>query len=145
MLGHLVVRLANGAGHTVEGIDLPELDITDLDAVRAHLAATKPEVVVNCAAWTDVDGAEEKEELALKVNGLGAGNVAAAAGELGIFSILISTDYVFDGSITDRPLVESDPTGPLSAYGRTKLAGETAVQQAPGEHAIARTSWLFGS
>jgi dTDP-4-dehydrorhamnose reductase len=95
--------------------------------------------VVNCAAWTDVDGAETDEEGATRINGAGAGNVAAAAP----YVVHVSSDYVFDGFAT-QPYTEADPTGPRSAYGRSKLAGEVAVAAA-GDHAIVRSAWLFGT
>jgi dTDP-4-dehydrorhamnose reductase len=100
---------------------------------------------VNCAAWTDVDGAESAEDAALAVNGPGAGNVARAAYAAGAWTIHVSSDYVFDG-IKREPYVESDSTRPLSAYGRTKLAGELEVaMEAPGRHTVVRSSWLFGA
>jgi dTDP-4-dehydrorhamnose reductase len=104
----------------------------------------RPDAVVNCAAWTDVDGAESDEDAATAINGDGAGHVAAAAAEAGAFVVHVSTDYVFAGDATE-PYAEADPTGPRTAYGRSKLAGERAVAAAaPGAHAIVRTAWLFG-
>ena len=101
--------------------------------------------MINCAAWTDVDGAESDEAAAQAVNGDGAGNVAAAADAAGAWTIHVSSDYVFDGTKA-TPYVESDPTGPASAYGRSKLAGELAVARAaPDAHTIVRSSWLFGA
>jgi dTDP-4-dehydrorhamnose reductase len=97
--------------------------------------------VVNCAAWTDVDGAEADEPAATAVNGDGAGHVAAAAAEAGALLVHLSSDYVFDGEARE-PYAEDAPTGPRSAYGRSKLAGERAV--AGGRSAIVRSSWLFG-
>jgi dTDP-4-dehydrorhamnose reductase len=102
-----------------------------------------PQAIVNCAAWTDVEGAEDTESAALAVNGAGAGNLARAASAAGAQLVQVSTDYVFDGTAT-RPYVESDPTNALSAYGRTKLAGEQEIAAASPEHAIVRTAWLFG-
>ena len=99
---------------------------------------------MNCAAYTDVDGAEANEAVALAVNGDGPRNVAIAAAECGARLIHVSTDYVFDGTAT-RPYVESDPPAPTSAYGRSKLAGEEAVLAADPGHVVVRTSWLFGS
>ena len=96
-------------------------------------------MVVNCAAWTDVDGAEEHEDEALRVNRDGARNVAEAAGAV----VYVSSDYVFDGTKRE-PYLESDPVNPLSAYGRTKLEGERATAAANPRHFIARSSWLFG-
>ena len=114
-----------------------QLDVTDRDAVRA--AITGDDVVINCAAWTDVDGAEEHEQEALRINRDGARNLAEAAGRV----IYVSTDYVFDGTKRE-PYLESDPVNPQTAYGRTKLAGERATAEANPRHHIVRTSWLFG-
>jgi dTDP-4-dehydrorhamnose reductase len=138
MLGRDVVAAAESAGHDVTGLARRDLDIADPDAVRAAVQAARPDAVINCAAWTDVDGAEEQEASATLVNGTGAANVAAAAP----YVVHVSTDYVFDGSATE-PYAEGDPTGPRTAYGRSKLAGEQAVAAA-GEHAIVRSAWLFG-
>jgi dTDP-4-dehydrorhamnose reductase len=121
-----------------------ELDVTDYAAVRAAIVDACPDVVVNCAAWTDVDGAEAQEAEAEAVNGAGAGNVARAAAAAGAAVVHVSSDYVFDGR-KSTPYVESDPVRPLSAYGRGKLAGERAVAAAhPDGHLIVRSSWLFG-
>src|SRR5918998_4938633 len=144
MLGQDLIAAAEEAGHECAGLDLPELDITDASATGAAIAGAAPDVVVNCAAWTDVDGAEENEALATAVNGTGAGHVAAAAAAVGALVIQISTDYSFDGTATE-PYTESAPTSPLGAYGRSKLAGELAVEAAaPGAFAIVRSAWLFG-
>ena len=144
MLGHKVVAEAQRRGHEVVAADLDEFDLTDAAATRAFVGDAAPEAIVNCAAYTNVDGAEEHEDVALAVNGDGAGNVAAAAAELGARMVHVSTDYVFDGR-NDRPWRESDAVGPLGAYGRTKLAGRAArwPRRHP-EHAIVRTAWLFG-
>jgi dTDP-4-dehydrorhamnose reductase len=102
-------------------------------------------VVVNCAAWTNVDGAETSPDDALAINGEGAGNVARAAAAAGAWTVHISSDYVFDGT-KHSPYVESDVVGPMSSYGRSKLAGEREVAvEAPGSHTIVRSSWLFGA
>ena len=114
-----------------------QLDVIDRDAVRAVI--TGDDIVINCAAWTDVDGAEEHEHEALRINRDGARNVAEAAGAV----LYVSTDYVFDGTKRE-PYVESDPVNPQSAYGRTKLAGERVTAEANPRHYIVRTSWLFG-
>jgi dTDP-4-dehydrorhamnose reductase len=144
MLGHRVVAAARAQGHDATGIDVADVDITDAAATAAAVRALAPDAVVNCAAWTDVDGAEEREELAARVNAEGAGNVAAAAAAAGAQVIQISTDYSFDGT-AGQPYTESSPTNAIGAYGRTKLAGELAVSEAatPG-FAIVRSSWLFG-
>jgi dTDP-4-dehydrorhamnose reductase len=139
MLGHDVVAAARAAGHDVRALAREDLDVTDAAAVRAAVADA--DAVVNCAAWTDVDGAEAAEAAATRVNAEGAGNVAAAAP----FVVHVSSDYVFDGTAT-TPYLESAATAPRSAYGRSKLAGERAVAAAaPGRHAIVRSAWLFGA
>ena len=150
MLGHDVLRVGERAGHELIPIDLPELDITDADAVGAFFARERPEASINCAAWTDVDGAESKQELAHAVNATGAGNLARAAAQIGTPLLHISTDYVFDGAApldaqgNERPYVERDRTGPRSVYGETKLAGEREVLAASPAHTIVRTAWLYG-
>jgi dTDP-4-dehydrorhamnose reductase len=144
MLGQIVVRTAQERGHEVVAVDLTEVDITDAAAVDATVRAAAPRAIVHCAAWTDVDGAESQEAAALAVNGDGAGHVARAAAAAGARLVHVSTDYVFDGD-KGEPYVEDDTPCPLSAYGRTKLAGERAVAAAAPDHAIARTAWLFGA
>jgi dTDP-4-dehydrorhamnose reductase len=144
MLGQAVAAAAARLGHDVIALPRADLDITDADHVRRVIAAAEPRAVVNCAAWTDVDGAETAEAAATEVNGAGAGNVARAAAENGARVVHVSTDYVFDGSKT-TPWVESDPVAPLGAYGRSKLAGEDEVAAVDGEHAIVRSAWLFGA
>jgi dTDP-4-dehydrorhamnose reductase len=135
MLGQDVV---SAAGDGVVALSRADLDVTDAGAAREALDGA--DVVINCAAWTDVDGAEEHAQEALAVNREGARNVAAAGRRV----VYVSTDYVFDG--TKRgPYVESDPTGPLQSYGRSKLAGEQATAEANPRHFIVRSSWLFGT
>jgi dTDP-4-dehydrorhamnose reductase len=143
MLGRDVMLAAGNAGHDVVGFGRAELDITDPAVLERKLGLERPDVVINCAAWTDVDGAEEAEEAAFAVNGSGAGNVAAAAAAVGATVVHVSTDYVFDGA-KGAPYVESDQPAPLSAYGRTKLAGEEAVAAANKRHFIVRSAGLFG-
>lgn len=143
MLGRDVMLAAGNAGHEVVGYGRAELDVADPESVGRRLELERPDVVINCAAWTDVDGAEEAEEEAFAVNGAGAGNVAAAAAEVGAAVVYISSDYVFDGA-KGAPYVESDQPAPLSAYGRTKLAGEEATAAANKRHFIVRSAWLFG-
>jgi dTDP-4-dehydrorhamnose reductase len=144
MLGRDVVRAARAAEHDVVALARAELDVTDRSAVDRVLSAERPGAVVNCAAWTDVDGAEGHESGAAAVNAAGAGNVARGASAAGASVVHVSTDFVFDGT-KDAPYVESDPPRPLSAYGRTKLAGEHEVAASGAAHAIVRTSWLFGA
>jgi dTDP-4-dehydrorhamnose reductase len=144
MLGRDVAGAAESAGHDVVALARRDLDIADPAAVRAAVRAARPDAVVNCAAWTDVDNAETAEAAATAVNGAGAGHVARAAAEHGARIVQISTDYVFDGH-HDVPWVESDPVAPIGAYGRSKLEGEREVAAATAEHAIVRTAWLFGA
>ena len=144
MLGQDVVRAAEFVNHEVVALARGDLDITNPRAVRRVMAADPPDAVINCAAWTDVDGAEGDERTATEVNGVAAGIVAAEASAVGAIVVHPSTDYVFDGE-SRRPYVESDPTAPRSAYGRSKLAGETEVAAAAERHFIVRTSWLFGT
>jgi dTDP-4-dehydrorhamnose reductase len=144
MLGTDLLAVAEAAGHETAGLDLPEIDITDADGTRAIVASHEPDAVINCAAYTAVDAAETDEERATLINGTGAGNVAAAAAAAGAHVVQISTDYVFTGEAS-TPWPEDAETGPRTAYGRSKLAGEIAVAEAaPDSHAIARTAWLFG-
>jgi dTDP-4-dehydrorhamnose reductase len=143
MLGRDVMLAAGNAGHDVVGFGHSELDVADAEAVSAKLEGERPDVVINCAAWTDVDGAEEAEEAATAVNGAGAGAVAAAAAAVGASVVYVSSDYVFDGSKV-APYVETDQTAPLSAYGRSKLAGEEATRAANKRHFVVRSAWLFG-
>jgi dTDP-4-dehydrorhamnose reductase len=132
------------AGRDVIPMARAELDVTDAGAVRQAFEKLRPAAVINCAAWTDVDGAEADEAGATLLNGEAAGIVAAAAATVGAAVVQPSTDYVFDGT-KRTPYVESDPVAPQSAYGRSKLAGERAVAEANERHFIVRTSWLFGS
>jgi dTDP-4-dehydrorhamnose reductase len=146
MLGHRVASQAALAGHEVFVTDLPELDLTDAQATFDHIGEIEPDGVVHCAAYTDVDGAEANEELALRINMEAAGNVTAASGLNGAFVVAVSTDYVFAGDGDgDRPYVESDEPDPRSAYGRTKLLGERAVEDIGTDAAIVRSAWLFGA
>jgi dTDP-4-dehydrorhamnose reductase len=143
MLGTDVVAAA-AAGHDVVAFTRGDLDITDSDAVRLAVSDVQPDAVINCAAWTDVDAAEAAEAQATLINGDGAGHVAAAAASVGAHVVHVSTDYVFGGDATS-PYREDAPTGPIGAYGRSKLAGELAVAAAaPSSHAIVRTAWVFG-
>jgi len=146
MLGQDVVAAAEADGDDVVALAHGDLDITDERAVAAALSDEPVDAVINCAAWTDVDGAESDPDGADAVNALGAANVAQAAAHAGARLVHVSTDYVFDGdrSADDPAYVESDAPGPRSVYGASKLAGEEAVAAAGGSHAIVRASWLFG-
>jgi dTDP-4-dehydrorhamnose reductase len=143
MLGRDVMLAAGNAGHDVVGFGRTELDVADPAVVARRFEMERPDAVINCAAWTDVDGAEESEEAALAVNGEGARNVAAAAAEHDAAILHVSTDYVFDGA-KGSPYVETDQPAPASAYGRTKLAGEEATAAANKRHFIVRSAGLFG-
>ena len=143
MLGRDVALAATNAGHQVSAQARTDLDVTDPAAVAERIERDRPDAVINCAAWTDVDGAEEHEADAMAVNGTGAGNVAAGAAAAGAKVVYVSSDYVFDGE-KDSPYFEVDEPGPLSAYGRTKLAGEEATGAANKRHFVVRSSWLFG-
>ena len=138
-------------GTAVTALARPDLDITDPAAVSAAIAHYRPGIVVNCAAWTNVDLAETHEAEALAVNGQGAASIAAACAASGALSasgarmIQLSTDYVFDGTAT-RPYSETAEPAPASAYGRTKLAGEQAVlRHLPETGYVVRTAWLYGA
>jgi len=143
MLGRDLVPLLEAEGYVVTAVDL-DVDVTDPEAVERCVHDGRPEAVFHLAAWTDVDGAEEREDQAFAVNGEGARNVARAAARAGAPLVFVSTDYVFDGAAS-QDYAEDDPPAPLGAYGRTKLAGELAViDEHPGGARIARTAWLYG-
>lgn len=124
-----------------EGTDTV-LDLADPDTIRAAVAAHKPDVILNAAAYTAVDQAEDEPDLAMAINGTAPGILAAEAAKIGAKIIHISTDYVFDGDL-DRPYLPSDPVNPIGVYGKTKLAGEEAVRAANADHVIARTAWVY--
>ena len=124
-------------------LDVKGLDITDLSEVKNKINELKPDVVINCAAATNVDGCESNEDFAFKVNALGPRNLAIACEEVGAKLVQVSTDYVFSG-IGDKPLTEYDLTAPYSVYGKTKLLGENYVREFSSKYFIVRTSWLYG-
>ena len=138
MLGRDLQSVLAGAGADVTALSRADLDITDPAAVRDAVASAAPDVVVNAAAWTDVDGAESAEDAATAVNGHAVAQLAAAAGKR---LIHISTDYVFDGSARS-PIPEDTDQNPINAYGRSKALGERAVLAAGGY--VVRTAWLYG-
>jgi dTDP-4-dehydrorhamnose reductase len=144
MLGVDVQAAAAAAGHQVVALSRAELDISDRDAVSAAVLQARPDAVLNCAAYTKVDAAESDPDAAAAANTTGPGLLAEAAAQSGAWLVHLSTDYVFDGT-KRSPYVESDPTGPRSIYGSTKLLGERAIAlAAPDSHTIVRSSWLFG-
>lgn len=142
MLGtDVVASLESRQGDSVVSLDRAELDITDFSACASMTEGA--DVVVNCAAWTAVDDAEERFADAFDVNATGAANLARAATQTGARLVQISTDYVFDGSATS-PYTALDVVRPVSAYGRSKAAGEWAVRAAGENHLVLRTAWLYG-
>jgi dTDP-4-dehydrorhamnose reductase len=144
MLGQDVQITALQRGHETIALSRGELDVSDPRAVTAVIADAAPDAVINCAAWTDVDGAETDYGAAQAVNGAGPGNVGRAAEAAGAWTVHVSTDYVFDG-LHIEPYVESDVPSPMSGYGRSNLEGERELAAAaPDRHTIVRTSWLFG-
>lgn len=124
-------------------LDVDKLDITDLNSVKNVLDTIKPDVVINCAAATNVDGCESDEDFAFKVNALGPRNLAIVCEEMGAKLVQVSTDYVFSG-VGEKPLTEYDLTAPYSVYGKTKLLGENYVREFCSKYYIVRTAWLYG-
>jgi dTDP-4-dehydrorhamnose reductase len=129
--------------HDTTGIDLPELDITRLEQCHAKLKEFRADVVINAAAFTQVDACESREKEAFLVNGHGAGNLAIAAASAGAMLVHYSTDYVFDGQ-KETAYLEEDLPNPQNVYGKSKLLGETLIREHCTNHLILRTSWLFG-
>lgn len=141
-LGRQFARTFTEAGDEVLSFARPEWDI-ERRADLARLTEWKPDVVINSAAWTDVDGCARDPARALRINGVAAGAVAEAAARAGALSVQISTNEVFDGA-SDRPYVEDDATNPLNPYGASKLRGEELVLRANPRAVVVRTAWLFG-
>ncbi|MDE0899776.1 MAG: dTDP-4-dehydrorhamnose reductase [Longimicrobiales bacterium] len=157
LLGTEVVRAARVGGHKVVALGRAEVDVTDPDAVSACFLQEQPDVVVHCAAYSAVDKAESEPDIAMAVNRGGARNVARSAQSVGSSTVYVSTDYVFDG-LKSSPYLTTDETGPISSYGRSKLAGEleTLAAYTPGNEAgdgsgrvpsalVVRTGWLYGA
>lgn len=142
-LGRELIRLLSGK-HEVLGTDRAALDVASLEQVLGMARGWKPETIVNAAAYTNVDQAEESQELAYKVNALGPRNLAVAAEELGARIVHVSTDFVFDGT-KRTPYQETDQANPLSVYGHSKLVGEQWVMSLCRRHYILRAAWLYGS
>lgn len=140
--GMLGQDLLAALGERGRGVDLPDIDITDMRSVQQVLTALKPRVVVNCAAYTDVDGCEDNEETAMQVNGEGVAFLAMITREIGAKLVQVGTDYVFDGA-KGAPYVEGDLQKPLNVYGESKLAGELNVDINP-DNLLVRTQWLYG-
>ena len=139
MLGQDLLALLGEQGR---GVDLPDIDITDMLSVKQVLTTLKPKVVINCAAYTDVDGCETNTETAMQVNGEGVAFLAMITREIGAKLVQISTDYVFDGA-KGSPYHEDDLQKPLNVYGESKLAGELNLDINP-DNLLVRTQWLYG-
>lgn len=147
LLGHEVVQVCRKQGDAIIETDITPpstpLDITNPLAIRSVLSSVKADWLINCAAYTDVDGCESNEETAFELNARAPGHLARACEEFGTKLLHVSTDYVFDGC-KKKPYTEEDETGPVSIYGKSKLAGEIAVQDGIENYIIVRTQWLFG-
>lgn len=142
MLGHDLVDVLDKK-HDLILTDSKVLDITDNKQAIEYICNVKPDIVINSAAYTDVDGCEENPDLAYSVNGDGVRNLALACKEVNCPLVHISTDYVFDGSATE-PIPEDGEIGPISIYGKSKLKGEEAIQEILDKFFIIRTAWLYG-
>lgn len=137
-----LIERGPAAGVEIVAVGRPELDLADPASIRRALETVRPDAIVSAAAYTAVDKAESEPDLAFAVNGEGAGAIAEAASALGVPVVHLSTDYVFSGD-KPEPYLETDPTGPVSAYGRSKLEGERRVAAAAADHAILRTAWVY--
>ena len=143
MLGTDLVCILEEKGHEIFATDVEELDITQIGFLRKMIGDICPDIVINCAAYTDVDKAEEEPEKAFLINGMGVQNLALVCKDLDIDLCHISTDYVFDGT-KDGPYKPDDPPNPINTYGKSKLAGEKYIQELLKKFYIIRTSWLYG-
>jgi len=142
MLGSDLVQTCRQQGFTPIVLDLPEFDITNTDNLQQ--AVSDADIIVNCAAYTNVDGAESQAELAYKVNAEAAGRLGAIARDAGKWVLHISTDFVFDGR-SDSPYAETDQPNPINTYGKTKLAGEQLLARSGCKYCIVRVEWTYGS
>lgn len=141
-LGRELVRGFTGAGDEVLPLARPDFDLTSAHDL-ARMAAWRPQVVVNAAAWTDVDACARDPDRAMRINGEAAGAVARAAAEIGALAVQVSTNEVFDGTL-DQAYVEEDEPHPINPYGASKLAGERLAARENSRHLIVRTAWVFG-
>ncbi len=128
----------------VTAIEYPEVDFSNSDSIRTAVRAAEPAVILNAAAYTAVDKAESDPDLAMAINGIAPGVIAEEAKRLGSLLVHYSTDYVFDGT-KPSPYVETDLPNPVNVYGKTKLAGDQAIQSVGGDYLILRTSWVYGA
>lgn len=142
-LGKSIREIAGNSNDRYIYTDIQELDITDSEAVEDFVKDNDIDIIVNCAAYTNVDAAEDQEDLALKINGEAPGILARAIKKKGGFLIHISTDYVFGGAGKNIPLTEEEPASPTGAYGRTKLRGEEEIAKSGARAVILRTAWLY--
>lgn len=143
-LGYELMRRGEALNLAIQGVDLPQIDITEMAQIIKIVADCRPLLVINAAAYTNVDGAESEPELAMAINRDGPANIARVCAENKIPLIHISTDYVFDGK-KGSSYCETDPVSPIGVYGRSKAEGESAVRSELNEHIILRTAWLYGS
>lgn len=141
-LGRELVRAFGDAGDEVLALSRPAFDLTD-ESHLDRITAWRPDVVVNAAAWTDVDACAREPDRAMQINGTAAGAVARAAADAGALAVQVSTNEVFEGAL-DRAYVEDDPANPINPYGASKLAGERATAAADPRHLVVRTAWLYG-
>ena len=142
MLGRDMLNFLS-PNYDVRGADIDEVDITVQASVDEFLPLQRPDIVINCAGYTNVDGCESDPELAFRINADGAGNLARGCKELGIPLVQISTDFVFDGA-KETPYTEDDNPNPISKYAESKLAGEIQVQEVLDDYLIVRSTWVFG-
>ncbi|GAA6616825.1 dTDP-4-dehydrorhamnose reductase [Scytonema sp. NUACC26] len=142
-VGTELQKILNSYGNTV-AVARPTIDMTKPDTLCSIIREKKPQIIINAAAYTAVDKAESEVGAAMAVNGIAPGILAEEADKLGAFLVHISTDYVFDGN-NSRPYIETDPLAPLSVYGKTKLAGEEAIQKFCTNYVILRTAWVYGT
>lgn len=144
MLGHDLVPTLRESDFELQCVDIAEMDITKRNLVLDRVEEVRPDLMINCAAYTAVDKAESEQDVAFEVNRDGPAHLAEACSKLGISLVHIPTDYVFDGQ-SSRPYREEDKANPLGVYARTKWEGEEEVRRRLDKHIIIRTSWLFGS
>lgn len=123
--------------------DIEDFDITNLDQACSYIFTFNPDIIIHCAAYTNVDGCESNKELAYKINALGAKNIAIASKVVNSSMVLLSTDYIFDGS-KSNPYIETDIPNPINTYGKTKLVAEELIKEEINNYYIVRTSWLYG-
>jgi dTDP-4-dehydrorhamnose reductase len=144
--GQVGWELSRKLAHLAEviSVEYPQVDLAQPDSIRAAVRDAKPDVIINAAAYTAVDKAESEPEIAAAINATAPGVLAEEAKRLGCILVHYSTDYVFDGT-KQSPYIETDAPNPLSVYGKTKLAGDEAIQSVGGNHLILRTSWVYGA